>query len=114
MHRRRQLEERLAAGSAWGDTGHVFTTNAGGPLDPANVRRALQRVCGSCDLGEWTIHELRHTAASLMLAHGAPLYVVSELLEHSSIAITKDVYGHLVADERELAIAAISEALYKG
>ena len=48
--------------------------------------------------------ELRHSGASLMLAQGTPLHVVSEVLGHASIAITKDVYGHLVeGDERDAA-----------
>jgi integrase len=112
-HRRRQLEERLTAGAAWEDFDQVFATTLGHPLDPSNVRRAIARLCAAAGVGAWRIHELRHTAASLMLANGAPLYVVSEVLGHSGIAITKDVYGHLVADERERAIAAVSAALYR-
>jgi uncharacterized protein len=51
-------------------------------------------------LGHWHLHELRHSGASLMLAQGTDLYVVSEVLGHSSVAITKDVYGHLVEGQK--------------
>jgi integrase len=112
-HRRRQLEERLSAGPGWHETGHVFASSTGTPLDPSNVRSAFAQLCQRAALGHWTIHELRHTAASLMLSAGVPLHVVSDVLGHSSISITKDVYGHLVADDRERASEAISSVLYR-
>jgi integrase len=56
-------------------------------------------------------HELRHSGASLMLAQGTPLYVVSEVLGHASIAITKDVYGHLIAGDKRAATVAMGAAL---
>jgi integrase len=59
-----------------------------------------------------TPHELRHSAATILLARGVPLHVVSELLGHSSIRETKDVYGHLVAEDRRRAAQAMGEALY--
>jgi integrase len=46
------------------------------------------------------LHELRHSEASLMLAQGTDLYVASEVLGHSSVAIAKDVYGHLVEGQK--------------
>lgn len=55
--------------------------------------------------------ELRHSGASLMLAQGTPLHVVSEVLGHASIAITKDIYGHLLEGGRRAATEAISSAL---
>lgn len=51
-------------------------------------------------LGSWTPHELRLFAASIMLAQGTPLYVVSEVLGHASVAITEDIYGRLVGGEK--------------
>jgi hypothetical protein len=62
-------------------------------------------------LGHWHLHELRHSGASLMLAQGTDLYVVSEVLGHSSVAITKDVYGHLVEGQKRAAAALMSKAL---
>ncbi|MGI5268872.1 tyrosine-type recombinase/integrase [Nonomuraea sp. CA-218870] len=59
----------------------------------------------------WHPHELRHSGASLMLAQGTPLHVVSEVLGHASIAITKDIYGHLLEGDRRAATEAISSAL---
>ena len=52
------------------------------------------------------------TDASLMLAQGTPLHVVSEILGHASITITKDVYGHLVEGDRRAVAASMSRALF--
>ena len=103
-HRAQQAEARIAAGELWQEHGLVFTSEVGTPVDPDNFSHAFSRLCESAGLGHWHPHELRHSGASLMLAQGTPLHVVSEVLGHASIAITKDVYGHLVeGDERDAA-----------
>jgi len=111
-HRRRQAEERLAAGSAWTDTGLVFRTTIGTPIDPANFRHYFTALCQRAGLGHWHPRELRHSAASLMLAQGVPLEVVSEILGYASIRMTKDVYGHIMAPQRQAAADAIGHALW--
>jgi integrase len=63
-------------------------------MDPDNFSHSFARLCERAGLGHWHPHELRHSGASLMLAQGTPLHVVSEVLGHASIAITKDVYGN--------------------
>ncbi|MCP4307741.1 MAG: site-specific integrase [bacterium] len=110
-HRVRQASEKLAAGAEWAESDLVFTTPRGTALDPDNAGRYFQRLCAKAEIGKWHLHELRHSAASIMLAQGAPLHVVSEVLGHSSIAVTKDVYGHLVAGEKQAATESISAAL---
>ena len=62
--------------------------------------------------GRFRIHDLRHSGASLMLAQGTPLHVVSEILGHASITITKAVYGHLVEGDRRAVAASMSQALF--
>ena len=65
-------------------------------------------------LGHWHPHELRHSGASLMLAQGTPLHVVSDVLGHASIAITKDVYGHLLEGDNRAAAESMGRALFGG
>jgi len=60
------------------------------------------------------VDELRHSGASPMLAQGTPLHVVSEVLGHASIAITKDVYGHLLEGDKRAAAQSMSRALFGG
>lgn len=107
-HKRRQAEERLAAGPAWVDGccdgcggtgwGLVFVTNTtrsvGRPLNRTWVLRHLQDAADDHDI-DVTFHELRHTAATFLLAQGVPVTEVQDILGHSSITVTKDTYGHL-------------------
>lgn len=95
-HRRRQKEARIAHASAWKERGLVFTNVIGGPLHPSNFTahsyRPLLRRAG---LPQIRFHDLRHTAASIPLAHGVPTKIISEMLGHSSTAITDDIYSHV-------------------
>lgn len=103
-HRRRQLEERLALGPVWQDEWDlVFTTEVGTPLHPSNVaRRSFRPLLVRAGLPRIRFHDLRHTAATLLLAGGEHPKVVQERLGHSSIALTLDTYSHVlpVADEQ--------------
>jgi integrase len=110
----RQAAARLAAGTAWQDgAGLVFTDPLGRPLRPDAVSAAFRATSTRLGLGV-RLHDLRHTAASLMLAAGVPLKVVSETLGHSSIAITADVYAHVTPDLRREAADAMDRALSGG
>lgn len=112
-HRSRQNEERLALGAEWRDEfGLVFTTPLGTPVDPRNFSRLVGELCQKAGIGHWSPHELRHSCASLLLAQGVPLEVVSEVLGHSSIRVTKDVYGHLLAPARAHAATAMQQTLW--
>jgi integrase len=112
-HRARQAVERMAVGEAWDDHGLVFSSEVGTPLDPDNVSHVFSRICRRSGLGHWHLHELRHSGASLMLAQGTDLYVVSEVLGHSSVTITKDVYGHLVEGQKRAASELMSAQLLR-
>jgi integrase len=106
----RQAVAQLAAGSAWQGGGLVFADPVGRPLAPSEVSRAFHVVAERLGLSV-RLHDLRHTAASLMLAGGVPLKVVSEALGHSSIAITADVYSHVTPELRREAADAMDRAL---
>jgi integrase len=110
-HKTAQKRERLAS-PAWTDTGHVFTTRLGTPLDPRNVAKQFESNCLKAKIGKWHPHELRHSAATLMLATGTPLQVVSAVLGHASIRITSDVYGHVLDPQRQEAADALAGVLY--
>jgi integrase len=83
-------------------------------MDPDNFSHSFARLCERAGLGHWHPHELRHSGASLRLAQGTPLHVVSEVLGHASIAITKDVYGHLLEGDKRAAAESMSRALFGG
>ncbi|MER5621084.1 tyrosine-type recombinase/integrase [Streptosporangium sp. NPDC002544] len=110
-HRATHNAERLQAGEEWTEHGLIFPTMLGNPSDPDTFSHLFSKLAQKAGLGHWHPHELRHSGASLMLAQGTPLHVVSDVLGHASIAITKDVYGHLMEGDKRAASAAISGAL---
>lgn len=93
-----QKEERLAIGPAWEDSGLVFTTLPGGVLHPRNVLRAFDRLVERAAVPDITIHDLRHTAATLALRAGVHPKLVQEMLGHARVAITLDLYSHVVEE----------------
>jgi len=82
----RQSKERAAARSLWQDSGYVFTTPTGTPVDPRNDFRQFQKLLTRAGLPSVRLHDLRHTAATLLLAQHVPARVVMEILGHSQIA----------------------------
>lgn len=110
-HRGRQEQERLAAGDSWLDQDLVFTTEIGTPLEPRNVLRRFEKMAREAGLRRVSLHTLRHTAASLLLAAGTHTKVVQEHLGHSSYAITADIYSHVSPEQRREAANRLDEAL---
>jgi site-specific recombinase XerD len=94
-HRRRQLAERLAAGSRWSDTDLVFTTRTGTALDSRNVTHMLQAALHRTGFPRQRFHDLRHAYATLMIEDGEELAIVSRSLGHADLSTTADVYAHL-------------------
>jgi integrase len=109
--RRRTAAERLQAGQLWRDTGFVFVTDVGEPCDPRNALRALKVAAKTAGLPSVGLHTLRHSAASVMLSNGVPITVVSQILGHSGISITVDVYGHVSPDVSRDALDVLAAAL---
>lgn len=109
--RKAQVAERLHAGSSWTDTGYVFTTENGQPVDPRNLYRVVQTAAAHAGLKDVGVHSLRHSAATAMLEAGVNIKAVSDLLGHSSVSITGDIYGHTSDDSARAAVARLSEAM---
>ncbi len=109
-HKTRQLETRLIQGAAWEDQGLVFCTYTGRPLGWRNVVRDFKALLLKAELPEMRFHDLRHTAATLMLLADTPLHVVSRRLGHSSIVLTANTYAHVLPSQ-DKDVAARMEAL---
>jgi integrase len=101
----RQAAEVKAAAEAWVGDDHVFAMPDGRALDPSYITRLFQVIRKQEEpLPPLSFHGLRDCAASLMLASGADIAVVSKLMGHASIAVTSDVYGHLVGTIAQKAV----------
>lgn len=117
-HRALQAEERLVAGPAWASAGErdlVFTNTVGNALDPTNlIRAAFKPLLARAGVPVIRFHDLRHTAATLLLKEGIPVKVVSELLGHSDVALTLRVYAHVLPDMQAQATAALERLFGEG
>ena len=95
-HRRRQHEQRLAAGSWWtNDENLVFTSPDGKPSDSTAVRKEFREIVAASDVeGDWTPNLLRHSAASLMADAGMPIELVADQLGHRDLRMLQRHYRH--------------------
>lgn len=110
--RTRQRFARNAAGTAWQDRdGLAFTDAVGRPLAPELVSREFGKARDLAGVPRVRFHDLRHSAATTLLAEGVPLAVISEWLGHSGIAITASAYAAIVPELRTAARDAMDRAL---
>jgi len=113
--RTRQKEARLAVADLWQNADDlVFTDRIGRPLVGTDVTYRFGLALSRLGLPRVRFHDLRHGVASLLLAQGVPLKLVSEQLGHSTISITADTYAHLDREQRRAASDAIERAIAGG
>nr|WSX75733.1 site-specific integrase [Streptomyces sp. NBC_00899] len=111
LHRERQVQEREAAGEDWTDNSYVFTSPDGSPTDPSTLTRHFTALCRAARLRRIRFHDLRHTAATLLLEQGVELVVIKELLGHAHIGVTASVYAHVRLRLQRQAIDTLGHAL---
>ena len=110
-HLTRQLEEIDGLGDSFQDRGLVFCTSRGTLINPTNLRkRSLAPLLARAGLPHQTFHQLRHTAATILLLKNVNPKIVSEVLGHASIAITLDTYSHVLPNMQDSAVVAMEEA----
>ena len=110
-HKARQAEERLRLGSRWEDCGYVFTSTTGSALDPTRLARIFQALTEHAGVRRIRLHDMRHTCASLLLAQQVPPRVVMEILGHSQLSMTMDLYSHVMPTALTDAATAVQRAL---
>lgn len=111
-HRKRQVEERLAAGPRYQDHGLVVSAPDGTPIHPDSFSKAFARIARKAGVPATRLHDSRHTHASLLLAQGVHPKIVSERLGHSGIGITLDTYSHLLPGLQEEAVRRLGDTLF--
>jgi integrase len=108
-HAERQALERRAAGEAWRDNDLVFPSAIGTPLDPRNLLRQFKELLLIAKLPGMRFHDLRHSCATTLIAQGVHPRVVQEILGHSQISTTMNVYGHVLDATRRVAAEAMDD-----
>jgi len=111
-HRTRQLEEQLLAGTRWQEHGLVFASTVGTPLFASNVIRAFHKLLERAELPRMRFHDLRHSCASLLAAQGVPARVAMDILGHSNIATTLNIYTHVMDESKREAAHALERILH--
>jgi integrase len=110
-HKIKQLEERLLASGRWRDTGFVFTTTIGTPIEPTNVNKHFARLVKAAGVPYQRFHDQRHWCATLLLAQKVPPRLVMDLLGQTQISTTMDLYGHVLDENRRQVADAMGEIL---
>lgn len=100
-HQALQDKERRAAGDQWQETGLVFTTSVGTPVDARNVIRRHHAILKAAGVPRLRFHDLRHSAATLLLAQGVSPKYISQLLGHKQVAFTMQTYMHVIEEVQQ-------------
>lgn len=112
QHRLRQREAKLQAGPAWKEHDYVFCTSVGTHLHPdRDILSQLKILLKKAGLPPIRFHDLRHSVATLLLSTGIHPKVVQEILGHSQISITMDIYSHVLPTMQQEAIARLNTAI---
>ncbi len=107
-HRQRQIDEKREIGSLWEDTGLVFTSVIGTPVDVGNLtNHSFRPLLERASLPRIRFHDLRHTFATLFLSNGTHPKIVQEMLGHANISMTMDTYSHVLPNMQGEAVRAM-------
>jgi len=113
-HEKRQVAEKLWAGSQWHETGLVFANRAGEPTQARRVIEQFHEALAHIGLHRVRFHDLRHSCATLLLVQGISPRVVMEVLGHSEIALTMNAYSHVVPELQREAAQRMQTILERG
>jgi hypothetical protein len=109
--RERQDEWRAAAGAAWQGTDFVISTRYGLPVEPRTFHRDFKARCARAGVRPNSVHSTRRTCASLLVALDVHPWVAMQVLRHSQIAITMNVYSEVSSAETRTALRRLGEQL---
>ncbi len=109
-HWEQQQQEKAFQATRWQEEDIIFPSTIGTPMNRDNLRKRFKKVLHQANLPAIRFHDLRHTAASLMLNHRIPVYVVSKRLGHAQASITLDIYGHLMPG-KQAEVASLMDQL---
>ena len=103
------MEQEAAGRTSWQENDLVFPSSIGTPFAKTDVERDYHAILARVGLRRIRFHDLRHTAASLMLNHGIPPLVVSRILGHANSSVTLTIYAHSSLEMQAGAAALMDE-----
>ena len=104
VHRRIQLETRLAKGADWNANDLIFCSEIGTPYEGRNLTRVLHRTLKKAGLEQMGVHALRHTFATRAIESGMDIRTLSEILGHAKVALTLQLYAHSSMETKQKAM----------
>ncbi|CAN2202754.1 XerC Integrase [Candidatus Nanopelagicaceae bacterium] len=110
-HRKRQIQERMAIGECWTDTGYVFVRENGLPIDVQTPTHLFRKLSKQAGLKLIRLHDLRHLHATELLRLGVPLHVVAHRLGHRDAMVTATIYAHVTDEQIETASETFAHAM---
>jgi integrase len=111
-HRRQQLQEKLRLGSAYEDNDFVIAREDGRPIYYRTMDNQWLKCIEEAGVPRIRFHDLRHTHASLLIAQGVPINVVSERLGHAQTSITLNIYAHSNDNQQRQAANTFASAIF--
>jgi integrase len=108
-HREKQQQARVKAGAKWQERGLIFSNIYGGYFDADHVGTIFKKLSKKAGLPDVRFHDLRHSVATVLLAAKIDLKAVSELLGHSSVAITADIYQSVLSEQQREIVDKMSD-----
>jgi integrase len=111
LRQQRQNTDRDRAGDAWTDTGLVFTTRYGTPIEPRNFNRSFDRRITRAKVARITVHGARRTCGSLLAALDVHPRIAMQILRHSKIALTMEIYTEVPSAVTRDALRKLGQAL---
>ena len=111
IRQHKQAADQEAFGRAWTDTGLVFTTRSGLPIEPRNLARSFRRICDHHKIRVITVHHLRHTTASLLKKLRVPPRDTQMILGHAHVSTTMQIYTHVDDEARNDALTGLNDLL---
>ncbi|MBO0795474.1 MAG: site-specific integrase [Ktedonobacteraceae bacterium] len=112
LHRAKQLQRRHQAGGAWNDQDLVFPGTLGTHYRPPTLQRHFTALLNRAGLPRMRFHDLRHSAATILLSFGVNAKVIQELLGHSNIQTTLNLYSHVLPGMQKEAMSYL-DRLYQ-
>lgn len=113
-HRRRQIEERMKAGSLWQESNYIFTQENGLPLDPSTPYQLFKKTAKRLGLRSESLHSIRHLHATELLNSGAGVHLVKDRLGHSDISTTLRIYAHIRPEQKQEVADLFAQAIENG
>ena len=113
-HRKRQIEERMKAGSLWQEGNFIFAQETGLPLDPSTPYHLFKRTAKRLGLRSESLHSIRHLHATELLNSGAGVHLVKDRLGHSDISTTLRIYAHIRPEQKQEVADLFARAIENG